>query len=898
MVQRIISLPRPRQAEGTRLWPVVGRGSPNRSFPMIVRCALCLAVLITVTFLLPSGLRVRADDSDMHIDQVKGEYTDQIEALYGSESRLYIAILSRAHVRIHQWQTGSIDNAIRMDQFESIGSITALHGGAGQLWIGSGTGEIYQWQIGEPFDAATARRTKVEGRVEALYWDGSVLWIGATNRLLQFRGNQTEPFAVCDAGKIRSIFGDDSQLWIGTGQGLFTCEKVGVPALRRFAVGEKLDGETINAVRVIDGKVWLGADSGLYRWQEGSLKEIALTAKSNKVRYIKSLFGDSSRLWIGTEKGLFRIEGTNSKWEAGIEITGRLPSSIGTDDPIAVTWEVHNYAGRTSPQLVDQKVVVYGGDEPQETAVARGSFQAVIRAPGRPGNYRFEIQAMDLNGEVDRKVLQFAVASSHVGWDWVYYAGKVWLVHGLFWVLLLFAYPKYPQVQAMFFWNPWVRRIFGLGYVGILITFIPFLQRKLLAPFRESLAALALIDTFKPVAYFDKSEVVDPGTGHTQLLKDAIPDISGQVVLEGESGLGKSVFLRRLVTNSKRIVVYLPAQECAGGVIQAIQNRLHGPAKDTPFLQNLVFTGALDICIDGLNEVAAETRATISAFANSYLRANIIMATQPIEWKAPIASRKLIIQPLTREQVEEFLLLLGTNLAAEPRGGGPAYEQSCRNYLSQVFEADESIEDEGAASVRRILSNPMDLSVVAEILSRGERPDLLRLLEQQYKIMAADYSWLNHQREFPLAEFSERVYMMKLEGRSSIPWDVGELECMKQHKMVVLVLKSSIPDTGTACEWRFRHDKIMDFFVMHTFLGANNDRPTTYLSDPRFRGVYFLLAMLMPLQDAETLREQLIQYAADTSDHTISDRFVRLLRSRKKVGPEGTRGMEGSGVLA
>ncbi len=68
---------------------------------------------------------------------------------------------------------------------------------------------------------------------------------------------------------------------------------------------------------------------------------------------------------------------------------------------------------------------------------------------------------------------------------------------------------------------------------------------------------------------------------------------------------------------------------------------------------------------------------------------------------------------------------------------------------------------------------------------------------------------------------------------------------------------------------------------MRTSLGNANERPVQHLGDSRFRGVYFLLAMLMPLTDAQTLRERLIDYAADTKDHTVSDTFVQLLRARR-----------------
>jgi len=39
------------------------------------------------------------------------------------------------------------------------------------------------------------------------------------------------------------------------------------------------------------------------------------------------------------------------------------------------------------------------------------------------------------------------------------------------------------------------------------------------------------------------------------------------------------MFLRHLVKNSKQIVVHLPAQKCDKGVIEAIQDKLHGQAQ-------------------------------------------------------------------------------------------------------------------------------------------------------------------------------------------------------------------------------------------------------------------------------------------------------------------------------
>jgi hypothetical protein len=89
------------------------------------------------------------------------------------------------------------------------------------------------------------------------------------------------------------------------------------------------------------------------------------------------------------------------------------------------------------------------------------------------------------------------------------------------------------------------------------------------------------------------------------------------------------MFLRHLLKTSPRTIVYLPAQKCDKGIIEAIQIKLHGQAQDAEFLKNLIYSGAIDICIDGLNEVTADTRAKICQFVESYFRGNIIMTTQP-----------------------------------------------------------------------------------------------------------------------------------------------------------------------------------------------------------------------------------------------------------------------------
>ncbi|MCW5317754.1 PBS lyase [Nostoc sp. KVJ3] len=469
------------------------------------------------------------------------------------------------------------------------------------------------------------------------------------------------------------------------------------------------------------------------------------------------------------------------------------------------------------------------------------------------------------------------------GWQWFFNARMMILIHAAFWLALIFAYPKFPQVQAIFFWNPWVRRILGMGYVGFLLAWIPFFRRKLFEPFKPSLLADAGLDNFNPQTYFPESQVKVPSAEKPQGITQVLPSITGQIVLEGDSGLGKSMFLRHLVKTSPRIVVYLPARKCDKGVIEAIQAKLHGQAQDADFLKNLIYSGALDICIDGLNEVTADTRAKICQFVESYFRGNIIMTTQPLEWTPPSTAKIYKLQPLEQAQIQQFLLSRQPRLPKDAKVQGDDYKQACNNYLAQALSNQQSSEE--LAANQRVLSNPMDLTVVALMISQSEYPDLFHLQEQQYNLIAAEYlqEW---NQEFPLKKFSDAVYQMRLNDEQALPADdfYQVVQSLEDEKYKMVVSRQWQNESGAAKrEWYFRHDKIMDFFLVQNFLGESDEaknRLIDHMGDSRFRGVYFLLVNLLPLDAAKELKEKLVQYAADTKDHTVSDTFVQLLRPR------------------
>ncbi len=453
-----------------------------------------------------------------------------------------------------------------------------------------------------------------------------------------------------------------------------------------------------------------------------------------------------------------------------------------------------------------------------------------------------------------------------------------WGAHVTLWTLLIFVYPHSRPVQTFFFWNKWVRWFVGFGYVPLLLAWVPFLRRRLFKPFRIPLLADAHLGEFDPSAYFVGTRVRVGRNAKPSNLIESLAQIKGQIVLEGESGLGKTMFIRHLLANSPRIIVYLPATKCENGVLAAIQAKLEGPARDPKFLRSLVYAGAIDVVIDGLNEVAADVHARIVEFADTHFAGNLLISTQPMEWTKPANAKEFVLEPLAEEQIGEFLASRAHQLPEDATTTGDDYEAAVADYIEQALGEAET---EARSAARRALSNPMDLTVISDMLARGETPNLLDLREQQYRVMADDYKHRQNGAEFPLEKFSERAFELRVSDQQHFePKEfIDELARMEDHRMVI-----SRP--GRDAEGKpivvkhFRHDKIMDFFLHQAFLGKQHSRQIEYLRDARFRGAYMLLATQLPYPQALALRELLIKHAAETRDHSLSDQFVLLLDQR------------------
>jgi HEAT repeat protein len=452
----------------------------------------------------------------------------------------------------------------------------------------------------------------------------------------------------------------------------------------------------------------------------------------------------------------------------------------------------------------------------------------------------------------------------------------------LFWAAFLFVFPWSRTIQAIFFWNPKVRDMLSLWFVPLLLLLVRPLRRRLLAPFRDDLVAAARPADLPRLAFFGQSRA-RVGDNPPVALETVLKGLHGVVVLRGDAGLGKTSALRWVAARSRRPVAFLLARDCAAGVDVMIAHLIHD-IQETAFVRSMVYAGALMVIVDGLNEVSADTREKIGAFARDMSKGNVLIGTQPIEWKEPPGAQTVDLLPLDRQEAERFLLSrpVGADTAQKVHGG--AYDDAVRAFLRRALDEAPSEVDRQAAVL--VLSNPFDLTFGADLLAQGSKPSATALIDEAFRLAdegapgEPGYCAVAGQ-PFPLTRFGGLAVAMRLEDRNWFKLDefAPELPCLLKRRL--LVQRAVGGATGVEERIQFRHDRVWDFFIAAAFLD-DRDLWAEHLADPRFRGAYLRIAETWPPEHAARVRDRLVVTAAKRGDHTTSDEFINRLESRLK----------------
>jgi hypothetical protein len=465
--------------------------------------------------------------------------------------------------------------------------------------------------------------------------------------------------------------------------------------------------------------------------------------------------------------------------------------------------------------------------------------------------------------------------------QWFTWTAAAWAA---FWLTFLLLFPRSKFVQAMFFWNPKVRGVMSLWFVPLLLLVLPPLRRRLLRPFLGSLTAAARLNEFVTFGFFGEGPVAVPPQQRLP-VSDAAAQMRGLTVISGEAGLGKTSMLRFIVSRSRKPFAFILARDCAAGVDVAIA-RLMNDVQDTAFVKSMVYSGALGVIVDGLNEVSADTREKISTFAQEMSNGDVFIGTQPIEWVPPSNAKQVTLLPLSRAEATRFLITRPVGQDPGQSCHGPDFDQAVNRFLHHSIEKAPTEEDRHAAEL--MLSNPFDLAFAADLLARGLMPPATALIDEAFKLAdlgAPDdlgYRSVIGQ-PFPLVTFGKHAVTMRLEDRNWLKEDEfpAEVSCLIDWKLLV---RRSVrgPGGSTISRLQFRHDRVWDFFIAAAF-NSDPELWALHISDIRFRGAYLRIAETWPDAASTIVRDELVKHAAQFGDHSTSDEFIRRLESRRRA---------------
>ncbi|WP_157267980.1 NACHT domain-containing protein [Azohydromonas aeria] len=604
----------------------------------------------------------------------------------------------------------------------------------------------------------------------------------------------------------------------------------------------------------------------------------------------------------------------------GINIMDADPDSSTTDvlracvgllypskEPVAVLARQWNAQSFTHPSEVLRSLKSLREDQAFKSAGngLRSKMAALVASAGTELPYDLESQRA-LSWWEEALDKEDPGAASRLRTEWrkrllitilVAVPGAVFAHLGL-WAILLLAYPKSPTLQALVFWNPFVRKMLGLGYVDLLLLYVPFARHRLFAPFapeflRDVYESNGLVSQSQ--GYFTESHV-HHRPAHVGVIEkkdltvlpitSALARHKGRVLLLGKSGLGKSSFLRFCLDKRARhnhdVVVYLRADQCRGGVEAEITRRMKSVGSDQNLLQSVIYAGRMWVYIDGYNEVDLTTQDAITAFVGNYPHGNILVASQ-ISLRGFTGIETFELLPLDKDQIREFLVSRAEILPDSSFVREEAFKRAAVAFLEDIWAKSTSPEE--AQAFEEILANPMDLTSVAVLLSQGGVPDLFALEKQQFDAVVRAL----HTQEitFRSLAFSRAVLKQRLEDQE----DLGQLPFKPEvaelirAKLAHVRTFSDPSGNATAQEIRFRHDRIRDFFTHFSLLDTTPEEQATLAKDARFAGVFPYLARSMPIADAEALRENLITLAAHIEDHRVSDSFIREYNWRQRFAP-------------
>lgn len=628
------------------------------------------------------------------------------------------------------------------------------------------------------------------------------IWLATTTGAYRIDGNSAVPITGNDLS-VHAIKLINGKILLGTQTGLYTYDE---STLTLTLVSDK--ELYVNNIDVIDGQTWLATDTGAYLFESNSLRPL-LTQKLN-VRDIRRING---KIWFAAGSaaradhpvepgGLFRLdEGVSisiTPYSADSWWKSLLQKILGEDVRVEGVFKAKvRYVGpdgkdfdATVPRQFD--VIMTPSETEFNKAVEVKQYTPVdsferYLAGGRTTIY---MRARDKWGNTPK---------SPTSSGWVI-PGPIVLpvMFSAFWLVLLvvaFCLAPYNDFCHEVLMNPFVRRYGSFGVVPLILTLFPFARRHL---FRRYFRALRADEEFSE---WQTRFVMPTETLLPERLGQALAQKSVLLFL-GESGIGKTSYFKYLMgyyaLNSSKglppgnvVPVFLPLKrhrDKTPGEIFAGQLEKYGGLTDADLNSRFLMKGGFLILIDGLNEVGEKTLGETNSFVDKLRRVNYFCMSSQVTFPDFEGIEKRELHVLDQERIRKLIRA--------------RLDEGKADSIINLLDAD----------TYKLYGVPQDLEFAIELVSKNNPLPLTRTELYEATLKPVFDSWKESGQSNYEDLLCHRAYEM-LSSRSE-SFDRKENALPDEIRNDLLENKFLIRRSG---QFHFRHDLIRAYLAAKYF---------------------------------------------------------------------------------
>ena len=424
-------------------------------------------------------------------------------------------------------------------------------------------------------------------------------------------------------GGVSNIVSINNEIWFVAQNGPFRYDRVNNDVIP--VAGST--GAMWNVVP-INNEIWFAATNGAFRYDPEHNSAIPITGPT--LGTITNVELIDNEIWLASTFGVFRYDAAGQ-----ISIDLRSAASSITKLLGARFWLASratietNYTPKSAkPENI--QVIVAGTSRELQEKEKRHQWSSLSEAGYelQPGRSEVHVSLIDSWGN-ERHDLVLR------GWaipTWSFVSIFIAILAVLFWLSCLALAPYFRPAHLLLM-NPYIRGLASFGVVPILLTVAPPVKRHLFRRYRRNMIA-------DPDLRRSSEQYVVPEASFEArtFLRSLADDDRRAVVIHGQSGIGKSAFLRYLAhacadpSACESVPVLIDLSLFGGRPKDAVVSRLerYGELTDERLVKAFLDQGGFLCLFDGVNEVSEESSKEIAQFVDTARERNYACLTTQI----------------------------------------------------------------------------------------------------------------------------------------------------------------------------------------------------------------------------------------------------------------------------